>query len=165
MPFLQTSYRERMEAARAGMLHGTDNDVFTGVVAFDESDLPLELAVALCVKVDAPDGHPQTKLISVGSLSAVNFAGITIRDVTLGAEQDSYVSGVNVGVLRRGSIWVPVAGGACAPGDLAYMVPTTGVITRASGGGNVAIPGARFMSKAAQNGLAILHIDGSKPNA
>lgn len=168
MPFVQTSYAERMAPARAGQLHGTDNDVFTALVPYDESDLPLELAWPRAVKIG--QGAGVQPVASVGSLSAVNFAGITIRDITVDNREgdesgDVYKSGNNAGILRRGSIWVVVLGAAAAPGDLAYMVPTTGVITRDSSGGNVAIPGARFMSYAAQNGLAILHIDGSKPNA
>jgi hypothetical protein len=162
MPFVQNVYQERMNPAVAGMLHGSDNDVFTGIVGYDESDLPLELAYPRCVQIGT--GSEKQPVVLVGTLTAVKFAGITIRDVALGAEQDVYTSGQNVGVLRRGSIWVVVVGGSCVPGDLAYMVPTTGIITRVSSGGNIAIPGARFITKAAQNGLAILHIDGSKPN-
>lgn len=163
MPFLQTTYNERMDPARPGMLHGTDNDTFTGIVGYDVSDLPLELAYPRAVTMANGVGGVQP-IIAASGVTANNFAGITVRDVTLlnalnDAAGDVYVSGQNAAVLRRGSIWCVALGGAAVIGAAATC-SAEGVIMAV--GGAVTIPGSRWLTRAAQDGFAILHLTGQK---
>lgn len=161
MPFLQTEYKNRMEPARAGMLHGSDNDTFTGIAGWGDSELPIELPYPRAVRLQSGEG--QTPLVFADTLTAANFVGITIRDITLlntlnDPAGDVYRSGQNVGILRRGSIWILLPDGVVA-GDGAFMDANTGVI---QGAGGTAIPGSRWITDGGAGNYAILHLTGQR---
>jgi hypothetical protein len=158
MPFVQTTYSERMQPAFEGMLHGTDNDVFTGIVEAETT-----IGFGKAVKSEA-GAESMNNIIDFGA-AAATFAGITVKDPALGAEVTAYGAGKNAGVLRRGQIWVKSTGAAAVVGAFAYYVPATGVIQANSGGGAVAIAGSRWVTNAAQDGLAVLYIPGPVANA
>lgn len=158
MPFVQTSYRERMLPAFEGMLHGTDNDVATGIV---ESEVTIAFGRAIRTVAGAEE---MNKIINYGA-GAATFAGITVKDITLGAEVTAYAAGKNAGYLRRGQIWVKPTGAAAVVGAFAYYVPATGIIQANSGGGAVAIAGSRWITGGAQDALAVLYIPGPVANA
>lgn len=157
MPFVQTAYSEKMALPRPGTLHGTDNDVFTAIAA-------VEAGIAFGRAVRTAAGNGDQPIAEYGA-AAATFAGITVKDPALGAEVDLYPEGANVGILRRGSIWVVSTGGAAVPNAFAYYVPATGVIQAVSGGGAVAIVGSRWLSAAPQDGRAILFIPGPVANS
>ena len=85
------------------------------------------------------------------------FVGITVIDQAVDpSSPDEYPVGASAGVLRSGSVWVKV-GEAVTAGDPAYFVPASGAIMKTASG-NTLIPGGRFDTSAALNGLALLYI-------
>lgn len=151
---VQPNYRETMEPARAGMVHGSDWNSVT-LVCETEAGIGFGRAVT--------QGAADRGAVLGGA--SEDFRGITIRDVTLESSQaDKYARYQNMGVLTRGQIWVvpPVA---VAPGDLVYFIPSTGVLTN-SASGNELIEGARWRSTAAGTGdLALVEIPAFAPPA
>lgn len=94
MSFTQTSYAERMAPAFEGQLHGTDNDVFTGIVETGKT-IGFGRAVRLVTGTEAMNA-----IIDLDA-AAASFAGITVKDPTRGAEIDTYTAGKNAGVPKR----------------------------------------------------------------
>jgi hypothetical protein len=94
---------------------------------------------------------------------ATKFVGITKADQTLPASQsDEYAVGDNMAVHVLGDIWV-VAAQAVVPGDLVSYNSTTGRIGKL--GTDVTITGARWMTSAAADGLAVLRLGQLAGNA
>lgn len=61
--------------------------------------------------------------------------------------------------ITYGRVWVKTLGGATR-GQPVYALPTTGEITNAATAGNHLLPGARFMTDAAANGMALVQLQG-----
>lgn len=146
---VQSTYAENMDPARAGMIHGSDYNSETGVV---------ETAAGIGFGIAVSQGSEDRGVI-IGGTSEL-FRGVAIRDVTLeSAQSDKYAQYQNLGYMSRGMIWVAPSS-AVAPGDPVYFVPSTGVLTDASGGNEV-INGAAWRSSAAGTGdLALLQLSG-----
>jgi hypothetical protein len=69
------------------------------------------------------------------------FLGISVRDTTLGAEQDVYEEGDTVAVMTQGVIWV-TAGASVTPADPVYWNPATSRYTKTTT--HFPVPGAAF---------------------
>jgi hypothetical protein len=125
--------------------------------------------------VDIPFGRGLVKGTAAKSgqlptAAAGYFIGINVfRTVAVSGQypgtlaQGNPVGAARIGLessnISFGRVWVKTIGGATA-GQQAYMVPLTGEITNATTAGNHLIPGARFVTDAAANGLAILQLQG-----
>jgi len=144
---IQTTYSETMDIARAGLVAGSDYDVETGVVE-TEAGIAFGLAVAQGVS---------DKGIILGG-TTTTFRGVSIRDVTLGAETDLYAQRKNIGVLTRGKIWL-VPSSAVVANAPVYFTAATGRFSSTSGG-NVLVKGARWVTSAAQDGFAQAYFSG-----
>lgn len=148
---IQTTYQERLDPARKGMIHGSD---------YNTVALTCETAAGLAFGVGVSQGAADRGAV-IGGQSEL-FRGITVRDVTLeNAQLDKYAQYQGMAVLTRGFIWVAPSA-VVAPGGPVYMVPGTGVFTSVSGG-NELIQGAAWRSTAAGTGdLALLELSGQK---
>lgn len=151
---VQSTYQERMDPARKGMIHGSD---------YNTVALTCETAAGIGFGVGVSQGAADRGAILGGA--SENFRGVTVRDVTLENDQnDLYARYQGMSVLSRGFIWVAPSA-AVVPGGAVYMVPATGVFTSSSSG-NEAITGAVWRSSAAGTGdLALLELSGQKSPA
>jgi hypothetical protein len=145
---VQTTYQENLDAARAGMIAGADFDVETGIV---------EDAAGIAAGLACAQGTLSDKGIIRGG-TTTTFRGISVRDVALGAEVDTYAQYKNIAVLVRGEAWVQVSS-AVAANAAVYFTAADGKFTDVSGG-NVLVKGARFVTSAAQDGLAKVKLSG-----
>jgi hypothetical protein len=149
---VQTTYSENMRAGLPGLVVGSDYDIDTG-----NCETAAGLAFGIAVSQGAAD-----KGVIIGGTRA-GFRGITVRDVTLESDQlDKYAQYQNVGVLTRGKIWVTVAA-AVAAHDPVHFVAATGVLTNTGAEGPV--NGARYVTSAAINGLALVELKGYQRSA
>lgn len=144
---IQTTYSENIDAARAGLVAGCDFDVESGIVE-DAAGIGFGLAVAQ---------GTADKGITVGG-TTTTFRGVSVRDVTAGAEQDKNTQYQNIGVLVRGEIWVSPSGTVNA-NDAVYFTAATGRFS-ATSGGNVLVKGARWMDSASADGFARIKLSG-----
>lgn len=147
---VQSTYQERMDPGRAGLVVGADWNADTGIC---------ETAAGLAFGIAVSQGSADKGVIIGGT--RLGFRGITIRDVTLEVSQsDKYNQYQNVGVLTEGKIWVAPSHSVVA-NDPVYFVAATGVLTNQSGGNQGPINGARFITTAAGTGdLALVELSG-----
>ena len=98
-----------------------------------------------CVVIMKPDGQTLDGfniVVTPTSETAVGeFLGISVRDTTLGAEQDVYEEGDTVAVMTQGVIWV-TAGASVTPADPVYWNPATSRYTKTTT--HFPVPGAAF---------------------
>jgi hypothetical protein len=144
---VQDTYQENLTAAQVGQLNGCDYDVESGIVE-EANGIAFGLAVA--------QGTADKGIIIGGTTTT--FRGASVRDVTLGAETDSYAENANIGVVTRGVVWVSPSA-AVSANDAVYFTAATGRFTNVSGG-NVLVKGARWVDSASQDGLARIKLSG-----
>lgn len=145
----QPTYQATLDPGRRGLVVGSDFNADTG---------NCETAAGLAFGIAVSQGSVSDKGVIIGGTSE-GFRGITIRDVTLeSANLDKYPRYSNVGVLTRGKIWC-LPSHAVAPGDQVYFVPGTGVLTNQSSGNEV-INGARWVTTAVADALAVVELSG-----
>lgn len=148
----QSTYTENMRAGLPGLVVGSDYDIDTG---------NCETAAGLAFGIAVSQGAADKGVIIGGTRLA--FRGITVRDVTLENDQlDKYAQYQNVGVLTRGKVWVTVSV-AVAAHDPVHFSATTGQFTNTGGQGPV--NGARYVTSAGINGLALVELKGYQRSA
>lgn len=145
---VQTSYTERMQPGRPGLIVGSDYNTDTGNV---------ETVAGIGFGLAVSQGSADKGVVIGGALAG--FRGITVRDVTLESDQlDKYARYQSAGILTRGKIWVTPAVSVVA-GDPVHYVSATGVFTNTGDIGP--ITGARYVSSAAGTGdLAVVELSG-----
>jgi hypothetical protein len=146
----QSTYQENLDVARPGLLVGCDFNADTGIC---------ETAAGIGFGLAVGQGSADKGVVLGGALAG--FRGISVRDVALGAEVDAYPQYGNVGVITRGKVWVTVAA-AVAAGDPVHYVSATGAFTNTGDIGPIL--GARYVTSAAQDGLAQVELSGYNPN-
>ena len=151
MTAVQSTYAENIDAARAGLLAGCDYNIDTGIV---------ETAAGIGFGLAVSQGSVSDKGVVLGGALA-GFRGISVRDVTLGAEVDAYAQYKNLGVITRGKVWVTVAV-AVAPNDPVHYVSATGAFTNTGDIGPIL--GARYVTTAGIGELAQVELSGYNPN-
>lgn len=146
---VQPTYQEHIDPARPGLIKGSDYDTVTGNCVEDDG-IGFGLAVS---QSDSGDIN-----VDLGG-DLANFRGVSVRDVTLeSAQQDKYKKGNNMGILKRGTIWVQPSE-SVAPSDPVHFDTATGIFGKSGGTGPV--KGARWASTAAGTGdYAILELSG-----
>jgi hypothetical protein len=147
---VQSTYQENLDAARAGLLAGSDFNADTGIC-----ETAAGIGFGLAVGQGAAD-----KGVVLGGALAI-FRGIAVRDVALGAEVEKYPQYANVGVITRGKVWVLVAADV-APNDPVHYVSATGAFTNTGDIGPIL--GARYVTSAVSGGLAQVELSGYNPN-
>lgn len=154
MAVVQGSYSERIAAASPGQIANMSSYDVDSRSVENSNGIPFGRA---CGRGVADKG------VVLGSTLITDFVGISVRDVTLAPESfdsdyvDEYRQYALAGILTRGDIWVQV-GGAVADGEDVRYVALTGVLSTAGGLGPIS--GARWMTSAAINGLAIVRLSG-----
>lgn len=150
---IQTTYSETIAAAVAGQV-GDQTD-------YNIDTLVSEVAGGIGFGLVVGQGAADRGCVLGGALTV--FRGISVRDVTLpDGQDDTYDEGDNVAVLSEGDIWVTVAAAVDA-GDRVHYNATTGAISNT--GGNGPIVGARFLTSAALNGLALVRLTAAQTGA
>lgn len=153
---VQSSYQQYINAGQNGMPASTTGwDVDTRICE-DASGNGMGFGLAVSQSYVTDRGAV------LGQLSGFNFVGITASDVTLpnvsSTFTDKYANGENMAVAVRGDWWVTV-GTAVTPGTAVYYNSVTGVLGASSISNAVLIKGARWMTTAANAGLAVLRLN------
>lgn len=158
MTAVQTGYTERMLDNSPGTMQGSDYDTKTGIC---ETAAPggIPFGVAVCQGVDSDAGV--TKGGAIG-----DFLGCSLKDVTLGAEQDVYLPPNNVGYMSRGTIWVHPKDAVVA-GNPVYFDTATGAFDDDASGNIGPIKGARWVTSCGggANERAVLQLSGFNKHA
>lgn len=144
---IQTEYTERMLPPSPGTIAGSDFNTKTGTC--EEAD---GIGFGLAVSQGSAD-----KGVALGGLLA-DFLGVSIKDITVpanAASPDEYPQYRNVGYLSRGQIWV-LAGAAVSADDAVHYDATTGAFSNTGGQGP--IPGARWVTSAANGDRALIEL-------
>jgi hypothetical protein len=149
---IQTSYSERIAAPGPGVVGGSDFDSVTGLCETADPGIPFGRAVS--------QGTLSDKGVVLGGTAAA-FRGVSIRDITLGAEQDAYLPPNNVGILQRGQIWLEPAV-AVAANDIVHFNTTTGIFSNTGG---ILVKGAHWVTSCGIGGRAIAYFAGYSRNA
>lgn len=150
---IQTTYRERTQAARPGLIQGTDYDTKTGIV---------EPAAGIGFGLAVGQGVGDKGVVLGGALGG--FRGISVRDVTIAPVEpnvDEYPQYANMSYITRGLIYAQPAV-AVAVGDPVHYNATTGVLTNT--GGNGPVLGARWASSVDADGYALVDLGGYNQN-
>ncbi len=147
----QTTYSERIAAPMPGVIAGSSFEVNTGIC-----------------ETAGPGGIPFGRAVSQGTLSdqgvviggtLAGLQGITVRDVTLGAEHDVYLPPNSVGIMRDGDMWVEPSHAVNA-NDQVYFSATTGELSNQSSGNLGPIKGARWKTTCGTGGRAVVSLEG-----
>jgi hypothetical protein len=147
MPVVQTAYT-------ATMRPGLEGQVATEWGGANKTETRL-------VEGTAGIGFGRAVGIGTGVKGAVlsaaaiaNFIGVSVRDVTLvikeGETVDKYQNGSNMSVLNEGDIWLRNTAAVVAGTTVTYLA-ADGTFAPATG---IAIPGSRWLTSAATNGIA-----------
>ena len=163
MAVYQTDYTIDLAAARPGQIA---NDAICQVdsrIAKNADDMSTAgIGFGLAVTQGAGDkdarlpGEAATELAS-------GFIGITVRDVTTYPEPvNEYHTNSVMGVLTQGDIWVTVGSEVAAGQDVTFA-PGGGLSSDAAQEADdetkrLSIAGARWMTSAAPNGLAVVRL-------
>ena len=147
---LQTAYTARILPAYEGMVADSrEHEIESRIV-----ETAAGIGFGKVVVVGTSD---QQVRISEASRAFVGISEATHQS-ELGGLSDLYPQYANIPIMRYGMIWV-LASVAVAPGQPAYFVPATGVLTNVTSG-NTLIPGGTFESSTSGSGLAKLRIAG-----
>jgi hypothetical protein len=139
---IQSSYAENISPPTAGTIAACDFKTRTGTV--ETASIAFGVAVS--------QGSADKSVVKGGA--AADFLGISVRDVTCGAEQDHYAVGQNMGYISEGQVWV-VTGGAVSAGDAVHFDATSGAISGASGH---TITNARFVTSGASGERVLVEL-------
>lgn len=156
MPFIQSTYAERITKAVAGMLADADAHVDTRIC-----ETAAGIGFGLAVGQGTSDNEAK-----LDAAAAADFVGITVRDRTLVNDSaDKYEQYENMAVITRGDIWVTTGGVVSAGDDVTYSKSTGVLSSAAPSGTQFAITGARWMTSAGSGGLARVRLGGAVPSA
>ena len=109
------------------------------------------------------DGNSATDAVVGGAgagsspWASTDFLGVTVEDRTREDETKAYASGSNMTVITEGDIWVTV-GEAVVAGGVVTVNDSTGVLGTGGSATKAVIPGARWATSAAKDGLALLSL-------
>ncbi|RPH72727.1 MAG: hypothetical protein EHM78_02155 [Myxococcaceae bacterium] len=157
---IQTEYVETIRPPGPGTVHGSYDvtDAFTGNCE-PETGIPFGRAVSRGTIATFGDNA----VILGGDLAL--YRGASIRDITMrnsyATDPDKYERYQNVGVLRRGMMWLEPAVAVNA-GDPVHFDGTTGIFSNTGGVGP--LKGARWETSALVNGRAIAYFPGLEKN-
>lgn len=156
---IQTTYSETMDAARAGMIANEEPSVLISRTVADAAGIGFGKVVQEAATDGSKDGQCTADL-DTADLDAYKFLGITVRERSVRPETPSkFAQYESARIMRKGVIWVEVAGAVKAGEDVTVTL-ATGVLgtAGASAGTIVAIPNARWESSTSGAGLAKLRL-------
>lgn len=158
MAVYQTDYDINLAAARPGQIANDSLCQVDSRICKEADGIGFGLAVV------KGDGDRDAQFGDDASRSA-DFVGITVKDVTVYPEPDRYDNHSVMGVLTQGDIWV-TAGAAVEDGQDVVFDPATGALSSeaqatTTGAVRQRIAGARWMTTAAKDELAIVRLTGA----
>jgi hypothetical protein len=145
---VQTSYNERIAPPSPGTVGGSDYDTVTGICETASPGIPFGRACS--------QGTLSDKGVVIGGTLAA-FRGVSVKDITVGAEQVNYLPPNNMSLLQRGQVWLEPAV-AINANDPVHFNGTTGVFTNTGGIGPV--KGAHWVTSCGLGGRAIAYFGG-----
>jgi len=162
MPAVQTTYNERTDNAREGMIANEEPSVLISRTIFDAAGVGFG-KVVMQPPAGAINDEGCTAVLNGGgnTLTADKFIGITVRERNVRPEMenkfDQYQS---ARIMRKGVIWVMTGGAVAAGGGVVTVDTTTGVISAtAASGTQIQITRARWETTTTGVGLAKLRLD------
>ena len=145
MPAVQTTYNEKIVAARVGQIANTEPVVLISRTVEDETPIAFGKPV---MQGTADDG---CKLFAGASTEVL---GITVRERSTRPETpDTFARYESARIMKKGVIWV-VASVAVVAGDPVYVIPATAAFAKTNASSAILIPNARWDSSAGIGALA-----------
>src|SRR5690606_16951343 len=155
---VQTSYSETIGAARAGQIANEEPVVLISRTVADADGI----GFGKVVQEAAHDGSKDdmcTADLDTADMDAYTFLGITVRERSVRPETpNQFAQYESARIMRKGVIWVEVAGAVKAGEDVTVTLATGALGSTAVGAGIVAIPNARWESSTSGAGLAKLRL-------
>ena len=152
---VQTSYPDTQPAAVAG-LQATQIPATVISRTVETAAIGFGKPVAQGADDKGCVGFTGTGLLGITLLDR-SAAGMTVASGQVTARTaDQFGVGESARIITKGDVWV-VASVAVDAGDPVY-VTTAGTFAKASGGGNVLYPGARWDTSAGANALAVIRL-------
>jgi len=158
MPAVQTSYSENIGAARAGMIANEEPATLISRTVADAAGIGFGVVVQEAAADGSKDGQCTADL-DTADMDAYKFLGITVRERSVRPETpNKFAQYESARIMRKGVIWVEVAGAVKAGEDVTVTLATGVLGTAGVGAGIIAIPNARWESSATGAGLAKLRL-------
>ena len=155
MPSVQSSYSENIRAGVAGMRANQEPVVLIS----RNNAAAAAIGFGKVVQEAAAVGGATNDLNTV-AMDADRYLGITMRERGTTAENpDGWGVGENMLIMRKGVMWVEVAGAVTKGTDVTVTLATGVLGSAAVGAGVVAIPRARWESSTSGAGLAKIRLD------
>lgn len=151
---VQTSYSETIGAARAGMIANEEPVVLISRTVADAAGIAFGKVVQEAATDGSKDGQCTADL-DTADMDAYTFLGITVRERSVNPETpNKFAQYETARIMRKGVIWVEVAGAVKAGEDVTVTLATGVLGTASVTAGVVAIPNARWESSTSGAGLA-----------
>lgn len=148
MPAVQTTYTENMRPAVEGLRANMEPAVMISRNVEDAAGIGFGKVVMQGVRDDGC-----TAVLT--GFDADKYLGITVREGSVRpATPNAFGQYESARIMRKGVIWVAVAGAVTAGTDVTVTTATGVLGSAAVGAGVVAIPGARWESSTTGAGLA-----------
>ena len=155
---VQTTYNETIAAARAGMIANEEPVVLISRTIVDAAGVGFGKVVQEAAADGSKDGQCTADL-DTADMDAYKFLGITVRERSVRPETPTkFAQYESARIMRRGVIWVEVAGAVKAGEDVSVTLASGVLGTAGVGAGVVAIPNARWESSTSGAGLAKLRL-------
>lgn len=157
MPDIQATYTETMRPAVAGMVANEEPAVFIS----RNVETAAGIAFGKIVQQGATDNGCISDLDTT-DMDEFRYLGITVRERSINpeAQADKFLQRDSARIMRKGVIWVEVAGAVTAGTDVTVTL-ATGVLGSAApnAGTIVTVPRARWESSTTGAGLAKVRLD------
>lgn len=151
---VQTTYNETISAARAGQIANEEPVVLISRTVADAAGIEFGKVVQEAAADGSKDGQCTADL-DTADMDAYKFLGITVRERSVRPETpNKFAQYESARIMRKGVIWVDVAGAVKAGEDVTVTLATGVLGTAAVAAGIVAIPNARWESSTSGAGLA-----------
>jgi len=151
---IQTSYSERISAARVGQIANTEDCVLIS--------RNVETAAGIAFGLPVMQGAAEDGVVILAG-GATNIVGITVRERSVNPDFPSgFQQYESARLMRRGVLWVTVTdAGGVAQGDPVWVTEATGAFSNADvgTGGGQRINGAIWDSNGVNGGLARIRFD------
>lgn len=158
MPTVQSTYSETIGAARAGQIANEEPVVLISRTVADAAGIGFGKVVQEAVADGTKDGQCTADL-DTADMDAYKFLGITVRERSVRPETPNmFAQYESARIMRKGVIWVEVAGAVKAGEDVTVTLATGVLGTAAVAPGIIAIPNARWDSSTTGAGLAKLRL-------
>lgn len=155
---VQTSYSDTISAARAGQIANEEPVTLISRTVADAAGIEFGKVVQEAAADGSKDGQCTADL-DTADMDAYKFLGITVRERSVRPETpNKFAQYESARIMRKGVIWVEVAGAVKAGEDVTVTLATGVLGTAAVAAGIVAIPNARWESSTAGAGLAKLRL-------